>query len=109
MKKKIVEQHIRKSTEYLRKTTFDIIPTDCDKTELARFIPRWLPDAIAYNCKLCNSDFGIFLRKHHCRFCGDVFCNNCCYRYESFLPFYKRQVRICEHCYVKNRLNSIIL
>ncbi len=103
MKKRVVEQHIKKNS--FRKTILDVKPSDNDKKELTKFIPRWLPDAIAFDCGLCSSEFSMFTRKHHCRFCGDIFCNNCCYRFEHFQPFYKKRVRICEHCYVKNRLS----
>ncbi len=92
IKKKIIENN----TKYAN---------SIEKKDLAKYVPRWLPDAVAYDCKLCNKEFGIFLRKHHCRFCGEVFCVNCCYRYESFVPFYKFRVRICEHCYVNRRIN----
>lgn len=103
MRKKVVEQHLKKNNSF-RKTILEVVPNSKDKKELAKFIPRWLPDAIASDCCLCNSEFTVFTRKHHCRFCGDIFCNNCCYRFEKFKPFYKKKVRICEHCYVKNRV-----
>ena len=25
----------------------------------------------------CNQKFGMINRKHHCRFCGEIFCNSC--------------------------------
>ncbi len=103
MRKRVVEQHLKKNNSF-RKTILEVVPSSNDKKELAKFIPRWLPDAIASDCNLCNTNFGVLTRRHHCRFCGDIYCNSCCYRFELFLPFYKKKVRICEHCYVKNRL-----
>lgn len=30
-------------------------------------LPRWQPDAEVTRCPICGSQFGFFLRKHHCR------------------------------------------
>ncbi|CAK4031783.1 fyve zinc finger [Lecanosticta acicola] len=40
-------------------------------------LPPWQPDSEATKCPVCNTDFGIFFRKHHCRKCGRVICSNC--------------------------------
>ncbi|PFH58477.1 hypothetical protein XA68_13619 [Ophiocordyceps unilateralis] len=40
-------------------------------------IPRWQPDAEVTYCPICNAQFSIFVRKHHCRKCGRVVCNSC--------------------------------
>jgi FYVE zinc finger len=29
------------------------------------------------SCQVCKQVFGSFLRKHHCRNCGKIVCNNC--------------------------------
>lgn len=39
--------------------------------------PRWQPDAEVTYCPICNAQFSIFVRKHHCRKCGRVVCNSC--------------------------------
>ena len=36
--------------------------------------PRWVKDKAVFWCKLCNTDFSVVVRKHHCRHCGHVFC-----------------------------------
>ncbi|KAH7329265.1 hypothetical protein B0I35DRAFT_40764 [Stachybotrys elegans] len=41
------------------------------------FLPRWQPDAEVTYCPICQSQFSIFVRKHHCRKCGRVVCNSC--------------------------------
>ncbi|KAJ5725029.1 uncharacterized protein N7483_006386 [Penicillium malachiteum] len=37
---------------------------------------HWKADSASRNCDspTCRSSFGIFLRRHHCRHCGHVFC-----------------------------------
>lgn len=47
------------------------IPIANDKT-------MWVPDEKAQTCYNCQKQFSaIFLRKHHCRICGNVFCKDC--------------------------------
>lgn len=69
-----------------------------DRQKLSKFIPRWIPDDIVNSCKLCEKQFGCFVRKHHCRICGDIFCSKCSNRFDYFHPFYNRKVRICVDC-----------
>ncbi|PWN33927.1 uncharacterized protein FA14DRAFT_66560 [Meira miltonrushii] len=40
-------------------------------------IPVWEDDAEASTCRGCNRKFTFFLRKHHCRRCGRIFCDAC--------------------------------
>lgn len=35
----------------------------------------WVPDAEARSCGICQQTFSAFLRIHHCRSCGGVFCD----------------------------------
>ncbi|TDH65797.1 hypothetical protein CCR75_007196 [Bremia lactucae] len=37
----------------------------------------WVPDHVRNLCYVCTRPFGSFRRKHHCRMCGEVVCNNC--------------------------------
>jgi hypothetical protein len=37
----------------------------------------WRADESVFNCHKCGSVFGFFLRKHHCRCCGNIFCYKC--------------------------------
>ena len=38
----------------------------------------WRSDGISMTCSSCHKEFDNFLqRRHHCRLCGNVFCNDC--------------------------------
>ncbi|KAK5990309.1 hypothetical protein PT974_08576 [Cladobotryum mycophilum] len=39
---------------------------DVESTEVV--LPRWQPDAEVTYCPICQAQFSIFVRKHHCRF-----------------------------------------
>jgi len=60
----------------------------------------WLLNRFAKKCMNCNTKFGLTIRKHHCRRCGDIFCHKCI----SFkLPIKGLQEsedgsRVCEQC-----------
>ncbi|XP_029627640.1 RUN and FYVE domain-containing protein 1-like isoform X2 [Salmo trutta] len=58
----------------------------------------WLKDDEATQCKHCQKDFSIARRKHHCRNCGDIYCNSCSTN-ELALPSYPRPVRVCDICH----------
>ncbi|KAI4388247.1 hypothetical protein MLD38_000592 [Melastoma candidum] len=70
--------------------------------------PRWLPDSAASSCMLCNARFHpIMCSRHHCRFCGGIFCNQCS-KGRSLLPVKfqnKDPQRVCDVCCV--RLESV--
>ena len=37
----------------------------------------WEEDDRVTSCGLCDVEFGVFTRKHHCRFCGRIRCADC--------------------------------
>lgn len=39
--------------------------------------PQWERDEEASDCRGCGRRFTFFLRKHHCRRCGRIFCDPC--------------------------------
>ncbi|XP_014827056.1 PREDICTED: RUN and FYVE domain-containing protein 1-like [Poecilia mexicana] len=58
----------------------------------------WMKDDEATQCKQCQKEFSISRRKHHCRNCGDIYCNTCSSN-ELALPSYPRPVRVCDVCH----------
>lgn len=38
---------------------------------------HWINDDLVSNCTECTAKFSVFIRKHHCRKCGQIFCSEC--------------------------------
>ncbi|XP_033335667.2 hepatocyte growth factor regulated tyrosine kinase substrate [Megalopta genalis] len=70
---------------------------ESDAMFIADTAPVW---ADANVCHRCRVSFGLILRKHHCRACGQVFCDQCSSK-ASTLPKFgiEKEVRVCEACY----------
>ncbi|KAJ1299968.1 hypothetical protein OPQ81_003817 [Rhizoctonia solani] len=90
---------------------------------LAVLLPKslWKPDNMTDECDTpyCKTKFSLFERRHHCRKCGDVFCQACSSRWTLLLdttnlPFFYLPAdvsytdgppgpmvnsRVCEACY----------
>jgi len=93
--------HIRGETENVtnRRNTFrHSILTDSllDSQETA---PVWVPDTSIEDCPLCKSKFTILYRKHHCRKCGQVVCDNCSKGKMVVQHLSHDKVRVCNNCF----------
>uniref|UniRef100_A0A0E0LMH8 FYVE-type domain-containing protein n=1 Tax=Oryza punctata TaxID=4537 RepID=A0A0E0LMH8_ORYPU len=60
---------------------------------------HWVPDEAAKKCYSCAVDFSPFNRRHHCRNCGEIFCDKCsqgrtALTAEDNAPL----VRVCDRC-----------
>lgn len=59
-------------------------------------------DALRPNCPHCKAVFSLSKRRHHCRLCGDVFCDPCSDHRVS-LPLegseFEKPVRVCDFCF----------
>ena len=49
----------------------------CSMKLVGRGSPSWQLDSDVTCCSGCQTDFSLFVRKHHCRLCGRVFCWLC--------------------------------
>ncbi|KAL9255464.1 Vacuolar protein sorting-associated protein 27-like protein [Drosera capensis] len=57
---------------------------------------NWVVDAS--HCQGCASQFTFINRKHHCRRCGGIFCNNCTQQRMVLRGQGDSPVRICDPC-----------
>lgn len=66
---------------------------------------RWAPCPVSlFLCILFkemswnDQELSAFVWQHHCRNCGDIYCNSCSSN-ELALPSYPRPVRVCDMCH----------
>jgi phospholipase/lecithinase/hemolysin len=69
----------------------------------------WQKDSEVHTCHKCHTKFGVFTRKHHCRECGCIFCDNCTkHRVTLDQPLIEngrdkrpgvKDCRVCDDCY----------
>jgi len=59
-------------------------------------------DALRPTCASCNHEWSLSKRRHHCRLCGDVYCDKCS-PHKVELPLegveFQKPVRICTYCH----------
>ncbi|KAI5721953.1 hypothetical protein M8J76_001475 [Diaphorina citri] len=67
----------------------------------------WIPDHAVNRCMMCDSQFWLGRRKHHCRSCGKIFCADCSENVVA-LPCEQlyEPVRVCTKCYQINPQSS---
>lgn len=69
---------------------------------------HWVPDEAVSKCTGCGADFGAFNRRHHCRNCGDIYCDKCTQGRTPLTAEENAQaVRVCDRCmaHVTERLS----
>jgi len=64
--------------------------------------PTWIPDSWTRTCFLCTRPFSAINRKHHCRYCGNIFCGRCSSHKLAIPKFsYFKAVRVCDSCHTR--------
>ncbi|XP_021952522.1 hepatocyte growth factor-regulated tyrosine kinase substrate isoform X1 [Folsomia candida] len=72
---------------------------ESDAMFVADTAPEW---ADGECCHRCRTEFGIVVRKHHCRACGQIFCNKCSSKICTLPKFgIEKEVRVCDSCFEK--------
>ncbi|KAJ8380472.1 hypothetical protein SKAU_G00012500 [Synaphobranchus kaupii] len=61
---------------------------------------HWVKDEVVDSCSGCAVRFSLTERRHHCRNCGQLFCQKCS-RFQSDIKRLKisSPVRVCQNCY----------
>ncbi|KAF2757168.1 hypothetical protein EJ05DRAFT_501697 [Pseudovirgaria hyperparasitica] len=67
---------------------------------------HWKPDHTATSCTAssCQRDFGFFVRRHHCRRCGNIYCwehikNQAPLNQYALIHSSGQQSKVCDRCY----------
>ncbi|XP_057376034.1 FYVE and coiled-coil domain-containing protein 1-like isoform X1 [Daphnia carinata] len=63
---------------------------------------QWVADGSIRDCQNCQSRFTIFVRRHHCRLCGRIFCHSCS-DYWLKIASSSRPTRTCHECFAIHR------
>ncbi|KAL2089441.1 hypothetical protein ACEWY4_014129 [Coilia grayii] len=61
----------------------------------------WLVDKEATHCLDCHGHFTWYLRRHHCRLCGRIFCYYCSNNFVMTKHSSKKE-RCCRECYTQH-------
>ncbi|RXN08271.1 FYVE and coiled-coil domain-containing 1-like protein [Labeo rohita] len=64
----------------------------------------WLVDKEATHCLGCQGQFTWWLRRHHCRLCGRIFCYYCSNNY--VMTKSSKKERCCRECYTQH--NAVV-
>lgn len=72
----------------------------------------WMRDSDTKTCLCCEAAFTTFRRRHHCRYCGLIFCNRCTSKRKEVIQGREVQ-RICTKCLNfmvkrRNQTNTVI-
>lgn len=59
---------------------------------------QWMDSKQVKNCALCQQTFSVTRRKHHCRLCGNVFCQTCSDN-KMELASSAKPARVCDTCH----------
>ena len=92
---------LRVNSEERRPAAVDV-PTSADKKNW-----KWCRDRDAKHCFSidCQIMFSSFVRKHHCRECGGVFCSDCSDQKKSLSHLgFAGKVRVCKSCFESGSL-----
>ena len=69
-----------------------------NETDLGKIAPVWVRDDAVTMCMACTTAFRTLRRRHHCRACGMIVCNNCS-SYKFRLEYSQKVERVCVNCY----------
>lgn len=107
---KVYANTSQEKTEWLTKLQQCIsmlqIENVINSQESTMLAPIWTPDFEASNCKRCSTKFNFINRRHHCRMCGYVVCDDCSDTRLIMTNICKDEpVRVCHECHKDHAAN----
>jgi len=58
----------------------------------------WIDDCEAISCRICDNEFTVLNRRHHCRACGQIICESCSLKRKLDIVRGTSLVRVCKLC-----------
>lgn len=96
LREAIADNASRRSS-FLQKKLQERLPQS--SLTLGKQAPVWIPDYRVTMCQHCTATFSLTFRRHHCRACGKVVCDNCSAN-RAPLHYKKNKVaRVCDTCF----------
>lgn len=72
---------------------------ESDAMFAADVAPDWAEGEVCHRCRI---QFNTFNRKHHCRNCGQIFCQKCSSKTIPIPKYgFEKEVRVCDSCWDK--------
>jgi len=68
-----------------------------EKASAKHIAPVWQTDSSAKQCQCCKTAFSLIKRRHHCRYCGNLVCEQCSTK-RMKVNTKKEPLRVCDHC-----------
>eukprot|EP00055_Hartaetosiga_balthica_P004933 m.13731 g.13731 ORF g.13731 m.13731 type:complete len:285 (+) comp4190_c0_seq2:83-937(+) len=100
----LVASTVQEKKSWVEKLCFltnqDAPITDFSDSRLVGYPPLWVEDSNAATCSLCNKNFNIFKRRHHCRDCGLLVCGECSMNSKTLSHgVNSTRHRVCDTCF----------
>lgn len=79
-------------------STSDLLQRVYMKDPRTNYKVGWVMDFESPSCMICNKDFSMLRRRHHCRACGFLICSDCS---SNTMPVtgLRGQQRVCDSCF----------
>lgn len=103
----VVDEEFGSALPHSSSKQFGGLQSSSDASDGKANRPKWVADEDVKACTKCGTNFSVFLRKHHCRACGKIYCSDCASHYTTIPQMaYKKPVRVCKDCH--ERLLSVL-
>lgn len=77
-----------------------------EKASAKHLAPVWQTDSSAKQCQCCKAFFSLIKRRHHCRYCGSLVCEQCSTK-RMRVNTNKEPLRVCDTCVAQIKGGSI--